>query len=115
MAALSSLPDSVFAKIIRAGDDTSAAGTQHLAQAAWSHAEDKWMRNGVLSGIGGREPAFLQALLAAMPADAKVGAGMAEVLAYLGGSMTKPFELEVAGRGAGGHSARAAVWVSGDP
>ena len=96
-AAFSSLSDSVFAKIIRAGDDTSAAGTQHLAQAAWLHAEDKWMRNGVLSGIGGREPAFLQALLAAMPADAKVGTGMAEVLAYLGGSMTKPSELEVAG------------------
>jgi putative membrane-bound dehydrogenase-like protein len=97
MAAFTSSSDSVFAKIIRAGDDTSAAGTQQLAQAAWSHAEDKWMRNGVLSGIGGREPAFLQALLADMPADAKVGAGMTEVLAYLGGSMTKPSELEVAG------------------
>jgi putative heme-binding domain-containing protein len=55
------------------------------------------MRNGVLSGIGRREPAFLQALLAAMPADAKVGAGMTEVLAYLGGSLNKPSELEVAG------------------
>jgi putative membrane-bound dehydrogenase-like protein len=98
MAAFTSLSDTVFAKIIRAGDDASAAGTQHLAQAAWSHAEDKWMRNGVLSGIGGREPAFLQALLAAMPADAKVGAGMAEVLGYLGGSLTKPAELEVADR-----------------
>jgi putative membrane-bound dehydrogenase-like protein len=97
MAAFSSLSDSGFAKIIRAGDDASAAGTQELAQAAWSYAEDKWMRNGVLSGIGGREPAFLQALLAAMPADANVGAGMTEVLAYLGGSMTKPSELEVAG------------------
>ena len=97
LAAFSSLSDSVFAKIIRAGDDDSATGIQHLAQSAWSYAEDKWMRNGVLSGIGGREPVFLQALLAAMPADAKVGAGMAEVLAYLGGSMTKPTELEVAG------------------
>jgi len=96
-ASFSSLSDSVFAKIIRAGDDTSVAGPQLLAQAAWSHAEDKWMRNGVLSGIGGREPAFLQALLAAMPADAKAGAGMAEVLAYLGGSMNKPSELGVAG------------------
>ena len=97
MAALSSLPDLAFPKIIRAGDDDSATGTQYLAQAAWSYAEDKWMRNGILSGIGGREPAVLQALLADMPADAKVGAGMAEVLAYLGGSMTKPTELEVAG------------------
>ena len=97
LAAFSSLSDSVFAKIIRAGDDDSATGIRHLAHSAWSYAEDKWMRNGVLSGIGGREPAFLQALLAAMPADAKVGAGMAEVLAYLGGSMTKPTELEVAG------------------
>ena len=97
LAAFSSLSDSVFAKIIRAGDDDSSTGTRHLAQSAWSYAEDKWMRNGVLSGIGGREPAFLQALLAAMPADAKVGAGMAEVLAYLGGSMTKSTELEVAG------------------
>jgi putative membrane-bound dehydrogenase-like protein len=97
LASFSSLPDLAFPKIIRAGDDDSATGTQYLAQAAWSYAEDKWMRNGILSGIGGREPAFLQALLADMPADAKVGAGMAEVLAYLGGSMTKPTELEVAG------------------
>ena len=97
MAALSSLPDLALPKIIRAGDDDSATGTQYLAQAAWSYAEDKWMRNGILSGIGGREPAFLQALLADMPADAKVGVGMAEVLAYLGSSMTKPTELEVAG------------------
>jgi len=97
LASFSSLPDLAFPKIIRAGDDDSATGTQYLAQAAWSYAEDKWMRNGILSGIGGREPAFLQALLAGMPADAKVGAGMAEVLAYLGGSMAKPTELEVAG------------------
>ena len=96
LAAVSSLPDLAFPKIIRAGDDDSAKGTQYLAQAAWSYAEDKWMRNGILSGIGGREQAFLQALLADMPADAKVGAGMAEVLAYLGGSMTKPTELDVA-------------------
>jgi putative membrane-bound dehydrogenase-like protein len=97
LTAFSSLSDSVFAKIIRAGDDESATGIQHLAQSAWSYAEDKWMRNGILSGIGGREQAFLQTLLADVPADAKVGAGMAEVLAYLGGSMTKPLELEVAG------------------
>ena len=96
LAAVSSLPDLAFPKIIRAGDDDSATGTQQLARAAWSHAEDKWMRNGILSGIGGREPSFLQALLADMPAGAKVGAGMAEVLAYLGSSMTKPTELEVA-------------------
>jgi putative heme-binding domain-containing protein len=96
LAAVSSLPDLAFPKIIRAGDDDSATGTQYLAQAAWSYAEDKWMRNGILSGIGGREPSFLQALLADMPAGAKVGAGMAEVLAYLGSSMTKPTELEVA-------------------
>ena len=97
LASFSSLPDLALPKIIRAGDDDSAKGTQYLAQAAWSYAEDKWMRNGILSGIGGREQAFLQVLLADMPADAKVGAGMAEVLAYLGGSMTKPSELEVAG------------------
>ena len=96
LASFSSLPDLALPKIIRAGDDDSAKGTQYLAQAAWSYAEDKWMRNGILSGIGGREQAFLQALLADMPADAKVGAGMAEVLAYLGGSMTKPTELDVA-------------------
>ena len=96
LASFSSLPDLALPKIIRAGDDDSATGTQYLAQAAWSYAEDKWMRNGILSGIGGREQAFLQVLLADMPADAKVGAGMAEVLAYLGGSMKKPSELEVA-------------------
>jgi putative membrane-bound dehydrogenase-like protein len=96
LASFSSLPDLALPKIIRAGDDDSAKGTQYLAQAAWSYAEDKWMRNGILSGIGGREQAFLQALLADMPAGAKVGAGMAEVLAYLGGSMTKPTELDVA-------------------
>ena len=97
LAAVSSLPDLAFPKIIRAGDDDSATGTQQLARAAWAHAEDKWMRNGILSGIGGREPSFLQALLADMPAEAKVGAGMAEILGYLGGSLTKPSELEVAG------------------
>jgi len=96
LASFSSLPDLALPKIIRSGDDDSATGTQYLAQAAWSYAEDKWMRNGILSGIGGREQAFLQVLLADMPADAKVGAGMAEILAYLGGSMTKPTELEVA-------------------
>ncbi|MDP4786815.1 MAG: c-type cytochrome [Opitutales bacterium] len=96
LASFSSLPDLALPKIIRAGDDDSATGTQYLAQAAWSYAEDKWMRNGILSGIGGREQAFLQVLLADMPADAKVGAGMAEILGYLGGSLTKPTELEVA-------------------
>jgi putative membrane-bound dehydrogenase-like protein len=96
MAAETSLSDLVFAKIIRAGDDASSAGTRTLAQNAWSHAEDKWLRNGVLSGIGGREPAFLQALLASMPADAKIGSGMADILGYIGGSMVKPSDLEVA-------------------
>ena len=96
LASFSSLPDLALPKIIRAGDDDSATGTQYLAQAAWSYAEDKWMRNGILSGIGGREQAFLQLLLAGMPAEAKIGAGMAEVLVYLGGSMAKPTELEVA-------------------
>ncbi|MDP5014166.1 MAG: c-type cytochrome, partial [Opitutales bacterium] len=50
----------------------------------------------ILSGIGGREQAFLQVLLAVRPASAKVGAGMSEILGYLGGSLTKPAELEVA-------------------
>lgn len=84
------MPDLALPKIIRAGDDDSATGTQYLAQAAWSYAEDKWMRNCILSGIGGREQAFLQVLLAVRPASAKVGAGMSEILGYLGGSLTKP-------------------------
>lgn len=89
-------PASAFAEIIRAGDDVSLAGTRQLAGAAWTHAADKWMRNGILSGIGGREPTFLSALLVSMPADARISAGMAEILGYLGGSLTKPSDLEVA-------------------
>lgn len=97
LAVLPMTPDSGLQRIIKYGDDPSEGATQALARHAWDFSEDKWMRNGILSGIGGREPAFLQALLANTRADAKVGAGMAEVLAYLGGSLTKPSELEFAG------------------
>ncbi len=83
-------------KIIELGDDASPDATHSLAKLALGNSEDKWMRNGVLSGIGGREPAFLQALLIALPHDVKVGTGLAEVLGYLGGSIAKPSDLEVA-------------------
>ena len=85
-----------FRQIIEHGDDASPAATQALVSAATRESEDKWMRNAVLSGIGGREAAFLQALLVELPRDAKVGAGLAEVFGYLGGSLTKPADLEVA-------------------
>ncbi len=85
-----------FRQIIEQGDDASSQATKALASAALKHSEDKWMRAAVLSGIGGREGLFLQAMLAELPHEAKVGAGLAEVLGYLGGAFTKPTELEVA-------------------
>jgi len=85
-----------FRQIIEQGDDASSQATKALASAALKHSEDKWMRAAVLSGIGGREGLFLQAMLAELPHEAKVGAGLAEVLGYLGGAFTKPAELEVA-------------------
>jgi len=85
-----------FRKIIELGDDVSPEATKALASAGLDHSEDKWMRAAVLSSIGGRERAFLQALLAELPRDAKVGAGLAEVLGYLGGSFSKPSDLEIA-------------------
>jgi len=85
-----------FRQVIEQGDDASPEATKALASAAIRESEDKWMRNALLSGIGGREGAFLQALLVELPRDAKVGTGLAEVFGYLGGSLTKPADLEVA-------------------
>ena len=96
LAVLPTTPDSGLRRIIKYGDDPSEAATLALARHAWDFSEDKWMRNGILSGIGGREPAFLRELLAVRPAEAKIGTGMAEIFGYLGGSLTKPAELEVA-------------------
>ena len=92
----STTPQAGFRKVIEQGDDTSPESTKALASAAIRESEDKWMRAAVLSGIGGREGAFLQAMLAGLPHDAKIGAGMAEVFGYLGGSLAKPADLEVA-------------------
>lgn len=88
--------DTDLPRIIKLGDDPAEPATQALARIAWAISEDKWLRHGVLSGIGGREPAFLRALLAAMPAEAKLGAGMNEVLGYLGGVLVRPEDLELA-------------------
>ena len=77
LAVLPMTPDSSLQRIIKYGDDPSADATLALAFLAWEFSEDKWLRNGILSGIGGREPAFLRELLSVRPADAKVGAGMA--------------------------------------
>ncbi len=96
LAVLPTTPDSDLRRIIKYGDDPSEAATLALARHAWDFSEDKWMRNGILSGIGGREPAFLRELLTVRPAEARIGTGMAEILGYLGGSLTKPAELEVA-------------------
>jgi putative membrane-bound dehydrogenase-like protein len=85
-----------FRQIIEQGDDASSEATKALASAAIRESEDKWMRAAVLSGIGGRETTFLQALLVELPRDAKVGTGLAEVFGYLGGSFLKPADLEVA-------------------
>lgn len=96
LAVLPTTPDSGLQRIIKCGDDSSEAATLALARHAWEFSEDKWLRNGILSGIGGREPAFLREVLAVRPDEAKIGAGMAEMLGYLGGSLTKPAELELA-------------------
>ncbi len=94
--AISENPRKHFRKVIEQGDDASPAATKALASAAIRESEDKWMRAAVLSGIGGRETAFLQALLVELPRGTKVGAGLAEVFGYLGGSFVKPADLEVA-------------------
>lgn len=85
-----------FLGIIALGDDPSESALRELARATLRESEDKWLRNAVLSGIGRREKAFLGTLLAEMPRDARVGAGLVEVLGYLGGSCAGPSDLEVA-------------------
>ena len=85
-----------FRQIIEQGVDASPEATKALVMAVIRESEDKWMRNAVLSGIGGREVSFLQALLIELPREAKVGAGLAEVFGYLGGSLTKPADLGIA-------------------
>ncbi|MEY3392960.1 MAG: hypothetical protein RLZZ322_1809 [Verrucomicrobiota bacterium] len=97
LAVLPTTPDSGLRRIIKYGDDPSEDATLALAFLAWEFSEDKWLRNGILSGIGGREPAFLRELLSVRPAEARIGTGMAEILGYLGDSLTKPAELEIAG------------------
>ncbi len=92
----STTPRIGFRKIIERGDDVSSQATKALASAALRESEDKWMRAAVLSGISGREGPFLQALLVGFPPDAKVGAGLAEVFGYLGGSFTKSADLTIA-------------------
>jgi putative heme-binding domain-containing protein len=99
MLALSDTPRTRFRKLIDLGDDASPEATKSLAEGAVRHADDKWMRNAVLSGIGGREGPFLKDLLAALPAEAKVDSGLAEIFSYLGGACAQPADLEVA-RGA---------------
>jgi len=90
------LPDLTMMKIVLDGGNPADAATQRLAAAALSHSEDKWLRNAVLSGVGGREPAFLRALLQRLPAESKVGPGLAAVFGYLGGTCESPTDLEVA-------------------
>jgi putative membrane-bound dehydrogenase-like protein len=96
MLALSDTPRTSFRKLIDLGDDASPEATKSLAEGAVRHADDKWMRNAVLSGIGGREGPFLKDLLAALPAEAKVDSGLAEIFSYLGGACAQPADLEVA-------------------
>jgi putative membrane-bound dehydrogenase-like protein len=96
MMVLSDTPRTRFRKLIDLGDDASPEATKSLAAGAVRYADDKWMRNAVLSGIGGREGPFLKALLGALPADAKVDAGLAEIFGYLGGACARPADLEVA-------------------
>ena len=96
MMALSDTPRTRLRKLIDLGDDASPEATKVLAEGAMRHAEDKWMRNAVLSGIGGREGPFLKDLLAALPAEVKVDAGLAEIFGYLGGACAQPADLQVA-------------------
>jgi len=96
MMVLSDTPRMRFRKLIEQGDDASPDATKALAEGAIRHSDDKWMRNAVLSGIGGREGPFLKALLAALPGEANVDAGMTEIFGYLGGACAQPTDLEVA-------------------
>jgi putative membrane-bound dehydrogenase-like protein len=96
MLALSDTPRTRFRKLIDLGDDASPEATKSLAEGVIRYADDKWLRNAVLSGIGGREGPFLKDLLAALPAEAKVDSGLAEIFGYLGGACAQPTDLEVA-------------------
>jgi putative membrane-bound dehydrogenase-like protein len=90
------LPDLTMMNIVVDGGNPAETATERLAAAALSHAEDKWLRNAVLSGVGGREPAFLRALLRRLPAETKVGPGLSAIFGYLGGTCAGPADLEVA-------------------
>ncbi len=85
-----------FLSVIAQGDDKSPAATRVLAEAAISASEDKWMRNAVLSGMSGREKAFLAEMIALLPSGGKIGSGLAEIFGYVGGSFIKATDLEVA-------------------
>ena len=85
-----------FLSVIATGDDQSLAATRKLAEVAVRESDDKWMRNAVLSGVNGREQAFLAEVLTALPAGSKIGTGLADVLGYVGTTFTKPADLVVA-------------------
>jgi len=85
-----------FQSVIAMGDEQSLSATRKLAEVVVREADDKWMRNAVLSGVHGREKAFLAELLTVLPAGSKVGSGLAEVFGYIGTTLAKPADLEVA-------------------
>lgn len=85
-----------FLSVIAKGDDASGEATQALAYTLVGVSEDKWLRYAVLSGVSGRELAFLAALLKEFSSGGQCGLGMNEVLAYLGGTLIQPVDLEVA-------------------
>ena len=85
-----------FRSVIALGDDASLAATRKLAEVAVRTADDKWLRNAVLSGVSGREQALLTEVLVALPSGSKISTGLAEVFSYIGVTFAKPADLEVA-------------------
>ena len=85
-----------FLSVIATGDDAAPAATRKLAEVVVREADDKWMRNAVLSGVSGREKPFLTELLAALPVSSKVSAGLAEVFGYIGTTFAESADLEIA-------------------
>jgi len=92
------------------GDAKTDASTQTLAQLAAQDASDKWLRAAVLSGIGGREAAFLQALWPRLEAGSE---GQLELLGSLGRCFrdTRALDAALTSAQATPGAALAAVWV----
>ena len=85
----------LFLQTIRIGDRHDIPDFIHLlAVTALRHAEDKWMRYAVLSGVHGVEKKVLTIVSAKLDASKKIGPGLTEVIGHLAGGISKPEDWE---------------------